>query len=64
MKISGEKRALEKGRRTKAMEKPKVQSIIEFFYLQLELSLPLIAETYIVQRVFPVDTDKETLWVV
>lgn len=63
MKISGEKGMLENGRRPKAMEKPEVQSIIEFFYSQLELSLPLIEETYIVQRVFPVDSDKETLWV-
>lgn len=35
MKISGEKRVLEKGRRTKAMEKPKVRSIIEFFICNL-----------------------------
>lgn len=35
MKISGEKEMLEDDRRPKAMEKPEVQSIIEFFICNL-----------------------------
>lgn len=40
MKISGEKGMLEDGRRPKAMEKPKVQSIIEFFICTLNFLFP------------------------
>lgn len=50
---------MEKGRKTKAMEKPKVQNIVEIFNLQLEYSLPVVEEKCSVQRVFA--SDKENL---